>query len=83
MKALNVDFPETELEEIREIARERGMSMKAFVRASTADAIAAHRAMKEASEVFLRTFHDPALAEAIAAAGIEDGPALPSTGRAA
>ncbi|MFC4517927.1 MULTISPECIES: hypothetical protein [Streptomyces] len=83
MKALNVDFPEAELQEIREIAKERGMSMKAFVRASTADAIAGHRAMKEAAAAFQRTFHDPALAEAIAAAGIEDGPDLPGTGQAA
>lgn len=83
MAALNVDFPETELQEIREIASERGMTMKAFVRASTADAVAQHRALKEGTDVFRRVFDDSALADAIAEAGIDDGPAAGTTGRAA
>ncbi|MEV0266137.1 hypothetical protein AB0I49_33015 [Streptomyces sp. NPDC050617] len=82
MPALNVDFPDQELQEIREIAQERGMTMKAFVRASTADAIAHHRALKEGAEVFRRVFNDPDLAAAIAEAGIDDGP-TGASGRAA
>ncbi|WP_208105577.1 hypothetical protein [Streptomyces sp. GC420] len=73
MSALNVEFPDAELQEIREIAQERGMTMKAFVRASTADAIARHRALKEGAAEFQRVFNDPALAAAIAEAGIDDG----------
>lgn len=83
MAALNVDFPDTELQEIREIASERGMTMKAFVRASTADAVVRHRAMKEGADVFRRVFGDTALADAIADAGIDDGPGAGSAGRAA
>lgn len=83
MSALNVDFPDHELQEIREIAAERGMTMKAFVRASAADAIAQHRALKDAAEVFHQVFGDPELAAAIAEAGIDDGPATGSTDRAA
>lgn len=81
MAALNVEFPESELQDIREIAQERGMTMKAFVRASTADAIARHRALKEGGAEFQRVFNDPALAAAIAEAGLDDG--APGTGRAA
>ncbi|MFD6415721.1 hypothetical protein [Streptomyces sp. NPDC060194] len=80
MSALNVDFADQELEEIREIARERGMTMKAFVRASAVEAITHHRALKDGAEAFRRVFNDPDLAAAIAEAGIDDGPA---TGRAA
>ncbi len=83
MSALNVEFPDAELQEIREIAQERGMTMKAFVRSATADAIARHRALKAGADVFRRVFDDPALADAIAAAGIDDGPAPGTTGRAA
>jgi hypothetical protein len=75
MSALNVEFPDAELQEIREIAQERGMTMKAFVRASTADAIARHRALKEGAAEFQRVFNDPALAAAIAEAGLDDGSA--------
>jgi hypothetical protein len=57
--------------------------MKTFVRASTADAIAHHRALKDGAEVFQRVFADPALADAIAAAGIDDGPDTGIAGRAA
>ncbi|MFD9484150.1 hypothetical protein [Streptomyces sp. NPDC059991] len=83
MAALNVEFTDEELEAIRDMARERGMTMKALVRSSAADAIAEHRALKEAAAVFQRTFHDPALADAIAAAGLDDGPAQQRPGRAA
>jgi hypothetical protein len=83
MSALNVEFPDQELAEIREIAAERGMTMKAFVRASTADAVARHRALKQASAVFHSVFNDPELAAAIAEAGIDDGPGVATTGQAA
>jgi hypothetical protein len=83
MSALNVEFPDQELQEIREIAQERGMTMKAFVRASTADAVARHRALKEASQVFHSVFNDPKLAAAIADAGIDDGPGTGTAGQAA
>ncbi|MGI5517706.1 hypothetical protein [Streptomyces sp. CA-106131] len=74
MAALNVEFSDAELEDLRAIAKEQGVPMKTFVRASTADAIAHHRALKDGAEVFQRVFADPALADAIAAAGIDDGP---------
>ncbi|KOU53549.1 hypothetical protein [Streptomyces sp. WM6378] len=83
MSALNVDFDDEELEAIREMARERGLTMKAFVRSSTTDAIAQHRALKEAAAEFQRVFHDSALADAIAAAGLDDGPAGHRSGQAA
>ncbi|MBH1937315.1 hypothetical protein I5Q34_24100 [Streptomyces sp. AV19] len=82
MSALNVDFPDRDLQEIREIAQERGMTMKAFVRSATADAIAHHRARKEAAEVFRRTFDASAPAEAIAEPGADDGPASGGADRA-
>jgi hypothetical protein len=83
MGALNVEFSDAELEDLRAIAREQGVPMKTFVKASTADAIAHHRALKDGAEVFQRVFADPALAEAIAAAGIDDGPVPNAAGRAA
>ncbi|WP_329127225.1 hypothetical protein [Streptomyces sp. NBC_01465] len=83
MSALNVDFPDEELQELREVAKERGMTMKAFVRASTADAIAQHRALKAGAELFERVFNDTALADAITAAGIDDGPRPTNKSRAA
>ncbi|MEV0604514.1 hypothetical protein AB0I82_35180 [Streptomyces sp. NPDC050315] len=83
MSALNVDFSDQDLEDLREIAGETGVSMKAFVRSAAADAIALHRARKAAAEEFRRRFTDPGLAEAIAAAGIDDGPAAGPKGRAA
>ncbi|GGX89976.1 hypothetical protein [Streptomyces minutiscleroticus] len=83
MPALNVEFSESELEDLRAIAREQGVPMKAFVRASAADAIAHHRALREGAAVFQRIFADPDLASAIAAAGIDDGPAPGPSGRAA
>ncbi|MFM9368649.1 hypothetical protein [Streptomyces sp. Da 82-17] len=83
MPALNVEFSDQELEELRALAQERGLTMKAVVREATADKITLHRALREAAGVFHTTFHDRALAEAIAAAGIDDGPARTTTGRAA
>jgi hypothetical protein len=83
MAALNVEFSDAELEDLRAIAKEQGVPMKTFVRASTADAIAHHRALKDGAEVFQRVFADPALADAIAAAGINDGPDTGIAGRAA
>ncbi|NGO80990.1 hypothetical protein G6045_35820 [Streptomyces sp. YC504] len=83
MPALNVDFSEEELAELRALAQDTGEPMKAIVRKATADTISRHRALREAAEVFQRTFHDPALADAISAAGIDDGPARRSAGQAA
>ncbi|MEV6018824.1 hypothetical protein ACFYXJ_05125 [Streptomyces sp. NPDC002667] len=83
MAALNVEFSEAELADLRAIAQEQNIPMKAFVRASTAGAIAHHRALQEGAAVFRSVFDDPALAEAIAAAGIDDGPLTRTTGRAA
>jgi hypothetical protein len=83
MPALNVEFSDQELEELRALAQERGLPMKAVVREATADTISRHRALREAADIFQSTFRDPALADAIAAAGIDDGPAPITTGRAA
>ena len=60
-----------------------GMPMKAFVRASTAEAIAHHRALREGAEVFRRVFADPELENAIQAAGLDDGPVPGTASRAA
>ncbi|WP_328491343.1 hypothetical protein OHS59_00275 [Streptomyces sp. NBC_00414] len=83
MAALNVDFSDAELEDLRAAAREHGMTLKAFVKASTTDAIARQRSLKRAATEFQRVFADPSLAEAIEAAGIDDGPVANTTGRAA
>ncbi|MER6526138.1 hypothetical protein [Streptomyces sp. NPDC001508] len=83
MGALNVEFSDADLEDLREVARSRGMTLKAFVRESTRDAIAHQRALKAAADEFQRVFTDPALTDAIAAAGIDDGPASGAMGRAA
>ncbi|MEU6681067.1 hypothetical protein [Streptomyces sp. NPDC046853] len=83
MPALNVEFSDQELEELRALAQERGTTMKAVVREATADKITRHRALREAAEIFQATFRDPGLADAIAAAGIDDGPTPSTTGRAA
>lgn len=83
MAALNIDFTDAELEALREAAGELGVPMKALVKAATADHIAHHKALRAAAAVFQQTFADPALAAAIEAAGIDDGPALTSSGRAA
>ncbi|MER7666566.1 hypothetical protein [Streptomyces sp. NPDC096193] len=83
MAALNVDFSDAELEDLRDAARERGMTLKAFVKSSTTDAITHQRSLKTAATEFQRVFADPSLAEAIEAAGIDDGPTANTTGRAA
>lgn len=83
MAALNVDFSDAELDALRDAARERGMTLKAFVKSSTTDAIAHQRSLKKGAAEFQRVFADPSLAEAIEAAGIDDGPVANTTGRAA
>ncbi|MGW3108352.1 hypothetical protein [Streptomyces sp. NPDC001100] len=81
MAALNVDFSDTELEDLRDAAREHGMTLNAFVKASTFGAIARQRSLKTAAAEFRRVFTDPALAEAIEAAGIDDDPMAGTQGR--
>ncbi|MFJ9250062.1 hypothetical protein [Streptomyces sp. NPDC101776] len=83
MAALNVEFSDSELVDLRAAAQDHGMTLKAFVRASTTDAIAHQRSLKEAAAEFQRVFADPGLADAIAAAGIDDGPVANTAGRAA
>lgn len=83
MSALNVEFSDDELAALREIARERGIPMKEFVRASTADAIARHRALRKGAEIFQAVFADQQLVNAIEAAGLDDGPKPNTAGRAA
>ncbi|GGS69140.1 hypothetical protein GCM10010206_34200 [Streptomyces cinerochromogenes] len=56
MPALNVEFSERELEDLRQIAKERGTSMKALVREAAAADIARHRALQEGAEAFRRFF---------------------------
>ncbi|MDF3300905.1 hypothetical protein [Streptomyces tropicalis] len=78
MPALNVDFSEEEFNELREVAKELRVPMKALVKAATADHIARHRPPCEAEVVFQRTFAGPDLAAAITAAGVDDGPVRPA-----
>lgn len=56
MPALNVEFSERELADLRQIAKERGTSMKALVREAAAADIARHRALREGAEVFRHFF---------------------------
>ncbi|MFG2357111.1 hypothetical protein [Streptomyces sp. NPDC048521] len=79
MPALNVEFSERELEDLRQIAKERGTSMKALVREAAAADIARHRALQEGAEAFRRFFS--AHAEEFAEAFPEDEP--PARGEAA
>ncbi|MBV2357197.1 hypothetical protein KUM39_22945 [Streptomyces sp. J2-1] len=79
MPALNVEFSERELEDLRRIAKERGTSMKALVREAAAADIARHRALKEGAEAFRGFF--TAHAEEFAAAFPDDEP--PARGAAA
>ncbi|MDK1474601.1 hypothetical protein QNO07_14420 [Streptomyces sp. 549] len=60
MPALNVEFSNDELEELRAIAQERGLTLKALVREATTVDIARHRALKEGAEVFRRFFREHA-----------------------
>jgi hypothetical protein len=70
MPALNVEFSDRELDDLRQIAKERGTSMKALVREAAAADIARHRALQEGAEVFRRFFAPHA--EEFAAAFPED-----------
>lgn len=72
MPALNVEFSETELEELRAIAAERGVTLKTLVRDATASDIQRHRALKEGAEVFRRYFTEHA--DEFAAAFPDDEP---------
>lgn len=72
MPALNVEFSETELEELRAIAAERGVTLKALVRDATSSDIQRHRALKEGAEVFRRYF--TSAADEFAAAFPDDEP---------
>lgn len=76
MPALNVEFSERELEDLRRIAKERGTSMKALVRQAAAADIARHRALQEGAEAFRSFF--TAHAEEFAAAFPDDE--LPAQG---
>ncbi|KIE27834.1 hypothetical protein LK08_06195 [Streptomyces sp. MUSC 125] len=79
MPALNVEFSERELADLRRIAKERGTSMKALVREAAAADIARHRALEEGAEAFRHFF--AAQAEEFAAAFPDDEP--PAKGEAA
>ncbi|KAF4408446.1 MULTISPECIES: hypothetical protein [Streptomyces] len=52
MPALNIDFSDEELSELREAARERGVTLKALVREAVTDDLAQRRAMAEATQIF-------------------------------
>ncbi|MGP3969451.1 hypothetical protein [Streptomyces sp. 6N223] len=73
MPALNVEFTERELEELRALAKERGTTMKSLVHEAAAADIARHRALREGAEVFRRFFteHEAEFAQAFP----EDEPA--------
>jgi hypothetical protein len=77
MSALNVEFSDRELEDLRQIAKERGTTMKALVRAATVADIARHRALQEGAEVFRRFFADNAEAFAHAFPDDEHRPGTP------
>ncbi|MGC9377369.1 hypothetical protein [Streptomyces sp. MH13] len=82
MPALNVEFSDRELEDLRQIAKERGTSMKALVREAAAADIARHRALQEGAAAFRRFFS--AHADEFAAAFPDDEPPpLGGEGRAA
>ncbi|MGH1555041.1 hypothetical protein ACRAWF_33345 [Streptomyces sp. L7] len=78
MPALNVEFSDRELEDLRQIAKERGTSMKALVREAAAADIARHRALQEGAEAFRRFFATHA--DEFAAAFPEDEPAAKGEG---
>ena len=78
MPALNVEFSDRELEDLRQIAKERGTSMKALVREAD---IARHRALQEGAEAFRRFFATHA--DEFAAAFPDDEPPAKGEGRAA
>ncbi|WP_326594594.1 hypothetical protein [Streptomyces sp. NBC_01803] len=78
MPALNVEFSEAELEALRAIATERGVTLKALVREATTADIERHRALKEGADVFRRFFTEHA--DEFAAAFPDDEQQLPDTG---
>ncbi|PAM98625.1 hypothetical protein CJI59_27735 [Streptomyces sp. Alain-F2R5] len=67
-----MEFSDRELEDLRQIAKERGTSMKALVREAAAADIARHRALQEGAEAFRRFFS--AHADEFAAAFPDDEP---------
>jgi hypothetical protein len=73
MPALNVEFTDRELEDLRALAKERGTTMKSLVHEAAAADIARHRALQEGAEVFRRFFaeHEAEFAQAFP----EDEPA--------
>lgn len=81
MSALNVEFSDRELEDLREIAKERGTTMKAIVREATAAGIARHRALQQGAEMFRSFFSDSA--DAFAEAFPDDEPRSESPSRVA
>ncbi|WP_320773657.1 hypothetical protein [Streptomyces sp. CRN 30] len=81
MPALNVEFSDRELEDLRQIAKERGTSMKALVREAAAADIKRHRALQEGAETFRSFFRSHA--DEFAAAFPDDEPPAAGTGRAA
>ncbi|MCG7209102.1 hypothetical protein [Streptomyces arenae] len=72
MPALNVEFSDRELEDLRQTAKERGTSMKALVRDAAAADIARHRALRQGEQEFRRFF--AAHAAEFAAAFPDDEP---------
>lgn len=80
MPALNVEFSDRELEDLRQMAKERGTSMKALVREAAAADIVRHRALKEGAEAFRAFF--TAHADEFAAAFPDDERAAQAEGRA-
>ncbi|MGP3998898.1 hypothetical protein [Streptomyces sp. 8N706] len=73
MPALNIDFSDEELSELREAARERGVTLKALVHEAVTDDLAQRRAMAEASHVFRSFVRENA--DAFDAAFPDDAPA--------
>lgn len=72
-------FSDRELEDLRQMAKERGTSMKALVREAAAADIVRHRALKEGAEAFREFF--TAHAAEFAAAFPDDEPAAEAKGR--
>ncbi|NJQ01598.1 hypothetical protein [Streptomyces zingiberis] len=73
MPALNIDFSDEELSQLREAAQERGVTLKALVREAVTDDLARRQAMAEASRIFRSFVVDNA--DAFDAAFPEDAPA--------
>ncbi|HCA84687.1 MAG TPA: hypothetical protein DEQ61_03805 [Streptomyces sp.] len=73
MPALNIDFSDEELSQLREAARERGVTLKTLVREAVTDDLAQRRAMAEATQIFRSFVVDNA--DAFDAAFPDDAPA--------